>query len=325
MTNPIIAKVTRGTMVESIHRGAFCVADSSGTLALWAGDINIPVYPRSAVKAFQCVPLILSGAADRFSLTDEEIALCCSSHSGEPEHVRVAQSILAKSGSSEIHLECGAHLPSGKAAQFDVIRKGGDALPIHNNCSGKHAGMLALATHLGAQRTGYTTLHHEVQQRIASAIGELCEIDITIAPVGVDGCSVPNWAIPLRNIAQGFAKLTQESHIAGQRIIKAVRNNPFMIAGSKCFDTGVMRDIPQLFVKVGAEGVYCGCIPHAKLGFALKCDDGASRAAEVAIAGTLAKLDCWTIRETEILRGYATKDLKNWRKIDVGKTFSAIA
>lgn len=325
MTNPIIAEVTRGGTIESIHRGAFCVSRSMGTPILAAGGITTPVFPRSAIKAFQCVPLIESGAADRYNLTDEEIALCCASHTGEPEHIRVAQSILTKSDSSEVHLECGAHLPNGKIAQFNLIRSGGEALSIHNNCSGKHAGMLALATHLGAQRSGYSTLHHVVQKRIAATIAELCDVDIETAPVGIDGCSLPNWALPLNNLALGFARLTQDTHVAGQRIIKSVRDNPFMVAGSKCFDTDIMRDVPRLFVKVGAEGVYCGCIPHAKLGFALKCDDGAARAAEVAVAAMLTKLDCWTLEEKAILKRYAAKDMKNWRKIEVGKTNATIA
>ncbi len=319
MTNPVIAEVTRGTTVESVHRGAFCVSDAKGNLVASSGDINHPVFPRSAIKAFQCVPLIESGAADHYGLTDEEIALCCSSHNGEPEHVKVALNILSKSASTEDHLECGAHLPGGKAAQIDLIRSGGGARSIHNNCSGKHAGMLALATHLGAPRSGYTGLHHAVQRKIAETIAGLCETDIAAAPVGIDGCSVPNWAIPLKNLAQGFAKLTEEDHPAGQRIIKAARANPFMIAGSKSFDTNIMREIPRLFIKVGAEGVYCGCIPHAKLGFALKCDDGASRAAEVAIAAVLLRRKCWTEAERQTLAKFATDKLINWRKIEVGQ------
>ncbi len=128
---------------------------------------------------------------------------------------------------------------------------------------------------------------------------------------------------PIEKSCNGFAKLTNEKHIAGQRIIKAVRAHPFMVAGSKRFDTDIMKDIPRLFIKVGAEGVYCGCIPHAKLGFALKCDDGASRAAEVAIAAVLSKLDCWTEHEIKTLQRHTSEGMKNWRKIDVGETRAA--
>ncbi len=318
MINPVIAEVTRGGTVESRHRGTFIICDMEGNVKLSAGDTAKPVFPRSAIKSFQCMPLIESGAADRFALNDEEIAICCSSHHGEPDHVRVARAILKKCGAPESDLECGAHAPSARNAFIALIRAGGEPSSIHNNCSGKHSGMLALAEHLGAPHEGYTEIGHAVQQAVASVIERLCDVDLGTAAVGIDGCSVPNWAIPLRQLAIGFARMAQAECIAGQRIIAAVRANPFLIAGTKHFDTEVMQDVPRLFIKVGAEGVYCGCIPHAGLGFALKIDDGASRGAQVAIASALSKLDCWTEGERKALQLHSVETLSNWRKLQVG-------
>lgn len=314
--NPIIAEIWRGTMVESRHRGACVVSDHHGNHIFASGDIASPVYPRSAVKAFQCVPVIESGAADHFNLTEEEIALCCASHDGEPEHVRVASSMLQKIGLPEAAYECGAHLPSGKSAAHELIQQGHAPRSIHNNCSGKHAGMLALARQLRADSTGYVKKDHPVQKAIATTIATLCDADVESAPVAIDGCSVPTWALPLRSVAKGFARLTH--HNAGQRIIAAVRNHPLMVGGSTSFDTRLMTELPRLFIKVGAEGVYCGCIPHASLGFALKCDDGNVRAAEVAIASMLSILTCWTSAEVAILKSFSKREMKNWRGITVG-------
>lgn len=324
MTNPIIAEITRGTLVESTHRGAYGVSDASGRMIAEAGDITGPVFPRSAIKAFQCVPVIESGAADHFGLTDEEIALCCSSHNGEPEHVRVAQSILRKAGNSETLYECGAHWPSSSKAARDLARHAEAPGQVHNNCSGKHAGMLALARQLGVEPQDYIKQTHPVQKAIADVIAKLCDVNIAAAPVGIDGCSVPTWALPLKNQALGFARLAAPGHAAGRRIIQACRAHPFMVAGTGRFDTRIMQDIPRLFIKTGAEGVYCGCIPHAGLGFALKCDDGASRASEVAIAGVLARLDVWTGEERAALNRFATEELKNWRKMHVGDTRAVV-
>jgi L-asparaginase II len=319
MTNPIIAEVLRGKTVESRHRGAFVVVDLSGKRIRQSGDIDSPVFPRSAIKAFQCLPLIETGAAAHFKLTDEEIALCCSSHNGEAEHVRVARSILQKCGRDEADYECGAHMPSSKEATYQLVREGKQPAQVHNNCSGKHAGMLALASFLGAGSKDYVKAEHQVQKHVAQTLSEYCEVDIATAPMGIDGCSVPNWAIPLHKTALGFAKLSNSKNQAAARIIAAARLFPFMIAGTGRFDTKIMQGIPRLFIKVGAEGVFCGCIPHAGLGFALKCEDGATRGAEVAVAKMLSDLDIWTESENESLLSFTKEPMSNWRKISVGE------
>ena len=322
MPNPIIAEVTRGGIVESRHMGAYAVVNGEGKIVKSAGDFATPIFPRSAIKAFQCVPLIESGAADHFGFTEEEIALACSSHNGEPEHVRVARSMLQKARSGEEHYECGAHWPSEIHARHDVVRGGGEALQVHNNCSGKHAGMLALARQLGADSKDYVKIDHPVQQAVARTIAEYCDVDVGDLAWGIDGCSVPTWAYPLSNMALGFAKLTETP--TGKRIIAAVRKHPFMVAGTGRFDTKLMEAVPRVFVKTGAEGVYCGCIPHANIGIALKCDDGAGRAAETAMAALLASLDVWTAEEKATLQSFTHSDLTNWRKIHVGEVHAAM-
>jgi L-asparaginase II len=319
MINPIIAEVTRGGIVESRHRGAFVVMDRTGHVVSAEGGIAASVFPRSAIKAFQCLAMVESGAADRFGFIPEEIALACASHNGEPEHVRVARAMLDKVGLDESFYECGAHWPSNEPARITLIRGGQECRQVHNNCSGKHAGMLALARQLGADPKDYVTHDHPVQRAVARAIGKMCDVDLDQQVWGIDGCSVPTWAMPLKNMALGFARLCDPDFEAGKRIIEAVRAHPFMVAGTGDFDTLLMEAIPRVFVKTGAEGVYCGCIPHAGLGIALKCDDGASRASEVAMASVLAGLDVWTAAEKEILERFRHHELRNWRKLDVGE------
>lgn len=319
MTNPVIAEVTRGGVVESRHRGAVAVVNGAGATVLALGDVSAAIFPRSAIKAFQCLPVIESGAADHFGFTEEEIALCCSSHNGEAEHVRVARAILAKCGASEAHYECGAHWPLLEAAHHAAVRALPEPKQVHNNCSGKHAGMLALARQLGADPLGYVQHDHAVQRAIAAAMGKICDVDLDHAPWGVDGCSVPTWAVPLDHMALGFARLAAPDHAAGRRIIAAVRAHPFMVAGSERFDTEIMQAIPRLFCKVGAEGVYGAAIPHAGLGIALKVDDGQGRGAEVALAETLLRLDVWTDDERQSLMRFRHHPLSNWRKIAVGE------
>lgn len=319
MINPVIAEVTRGGIIESRHRGAFCVVDQTGHVISAEGGIAQPVFPRSAIKAFQCQAVLESGAADRFGFTDEEIALACASHQGEPDHVRVARSMLAKAGNDEHLYECGAHWPNDEHAHHAAVRDGTGCLAVHNNCSGKHAAMLALARQLGVDPAGYVKREHPVQRAVAAVLGKLCDCDPDQLACGIDGCSVPTWAIPIRALALGFARFCGPENVTGHRIIAAVRAHPFMVAGTGSFDTGLMTELPRVFVKTGAEGVYCGCVPHAGLGIALKCDDGAGRAAEVAMASVLESLDVWTAEEKAILHRFRHHELRNRRDLVIGE------
>ncbi len=320
--NPILAEILRGHAVESFHRGAFAISNAQGKIIQQQGDISRAIFPRSAIKAFQCVPLIESGAADYFDFDDEDIALACSSHNGEAEHLRVASSMLAKAGIDEAAYECGSQWPERMDDKSALIKAAQLPRAIHNNCSGKHAGMLAFAKHKGVPFADYVKRDHPVQQAVAKALDHYCKINTENAPCGIDGCSVPTWAMPLENLAQGFAKLFAQGNATGQRIAKAARAHPFLIAGSNRFDTKIMTAVPRLFIKVGAEGVFCGAIPHAALGFALKIDDGAIRGAEVAAANMLAKLDCWTPTEKAAIESFTKSSMSNWRKLEVGETRS---
>lgn len=324
MTDTPLAAVIRGGFVESRHLGAYAIVGPGDAVIRSQGDVERPVFPRSAIKALQCLAVIESGAAERFGFTDAEIALACASHGGEPEHVETARAMLAKSGLDAEALECGAHWPSDPAAARELARRGEMPCPLHNNCSGKHAGMLALALALGVSHHGYVGPGHAVQQRIAAILGALTGSDLAAAPRAVDGCSVPTWALPLHGLARAFHRFASGEGVpparaaAAQRIIAAVRAHPFMVAGSKRFCTDLMRAVPRAFVKTGAEGVFCGAVPHARLGIALKCDDGATRASETVMAAVLASLDVWTGEEHERLSALAEVPLKNWRKFEVG-------
>ncbi|QPC42033.1 asparaginase [Kaustia mangrovi] len=324
MVNPVTVEVTRGGIVESRHRGALAIVDSHGRLVAGLGDIEVPVFPRSAIKAFQALPLVENGAADAFGFTPAEIALACASHGGEPAHVETARGMLAKLGLDESALECGAHWPTWPKAARDLAHEGLEPGALHNNCSGKHAGMLAVARHAGVAHRGYVRRDHAVQRGIADVIADMCGAATLSAPCGTDGCSVPTWALPLGALARGFARLASGEGLsparaeAARRIVEAVRGNPFMVAGTRRFCTRLMEAVPRAFVKTGAEGVFCGAVPHAGLGLAVKCDDGASRAAEVTTAAALASLPVWSDGERRVLESFAAVELRNWNEIHVG-------
>lgn len=297
MVNPVVVKVTRGALVESRHRGALAVVDRGGSTTITIGDVSEPVYPRSAIKLMQALPLVESGAAERFGLTDAEIALTVSSHNGEPEHVAAARSILSKAGLSEAALECGPQWPARDEDRCALLSHGEPSRRIHNNCSGKHAGMLAAAVHLGLDPRGYVRRDHPLQARIRQTMAEMTGAALSDDRCGIDGCSVPTWAAPLEAWARAFARvatggdLPEERGRAVEWIRRAVASHPFMVAGSGRFCTRVMEATgPAAFVKTGAEGVFCAALPERGLGIALKIDDGASRASETLMAAVLGEL-----------------------------------
>lgn len=324
-SNPVLAELTRGDMTESIHRGAGVVVDVDGRVLLEKGDISRRVFPRSAIKALQAIPLVESGAAAKYGFTPEEIAMACSSHNGEPRHVKTVRSMLNKAGVGEVDLECGTHWPLLNSATRDLASKKLQPSNAHNNCSGKHAGMLATAKFLGENLSGYVLRAHPVQQRVASILSDFCDTNLETTVCGIDGCSVPTWAIALKHLALGLARFANSGNetgkyaSAGREIIAAVRATPFMVAGSDRFCTNIMNALPRLFVKTGAEGVFCGAIPHAGIGIAVKCDDGASRAAEVIFAQILSELDVWSISEQRILADFSTVEMRNRNGMIVGE------
>jgi L-asparaginase II len=324
MGNPVLVEVLRGTLVESRHRGSIAVSDADGGRVLSLGDMERPVYPRSAVKALQALPLVESGAADRFGLGPQELALACASHSGEPDHVATAARMLSLAGLDPSALKCGAHWPIHQPSAHALAREGGTAGAIHNNCSGKHAGFLCVACALDADRAGYTDPAHPVQRAVKAALGSLTGTAISQDVCAVDGCSVPTWAVPLSALALAFARfgsgvgLAPERAKAAARLRAACAAYPWHVAGTGRFCTEIMLRLgARVFVKTGAEGVYCAALPEQGLGIAVKCDDGAGRAAEVMMAATLARL-LPAGTERAALEPFVRPVLRNWNGIAVG-------
>jgi L-asparaginase II len=339
-TNPVLVEAWRGEIVESFHRGAYAVVDGAGGLAASAGDIDRPVYPRSAIKLLQALPLMESGAAERFGLSDAELALACASHEGEPEHARTAASALAKAGLDGTVLECGVHPPYSEAARLALARAGEAPSALHNNCSGKHAGFACLGCMLAGARdvrgflAGYISPTHAVMREVGAAIESATGTRLADAPSAVDGCSIPTYGIALRRLAHAFARmasgqgLTPGRAAAAQRLRAAVARQPFMVGGTDRFDTRVMALFGErVFCNVGAEGVYCAALPQAGLGIALKMDDGNNaRACEVAMAALLRALvpQC-SDDEAALLAALSNVTLRNWRGIEVGRLCSNAA
>src|SRR5579862_151314 len=324
MNDPILVEVWRGPLVESRHRGAVAVADADGKLVLSLGDIEMPVFPRSAAKALQALALVEIGAADRYGLGDEELALACASHSGEPAHVEGVARMLAKAGLDPSALACGAHWPASQAAAF-ALAKSGTPLALHNNCSGKHAGFLCLACLMRVDHAGYWRPEHPVQQKVRSVLEDLSGTSLRPEQCAVDGCSVPTWAIPLKNLAHAFAKFGSGHGLPGERVDAATRlraacaQNPWYVAGTGRFCTEIMKLLgARAFVKTGAEGVYCGAMPELGLGVAIKCDDGAGRAAEAVMAAIIARFLPLQPAERASLARFLTPTLRNWNGIEVG-------
>jgi L-asparaginase II len=297
MTNPVLVEVTRGERVESRHRGAVVVVDARGKRLLAIGEVEEPVYPRSAVKAIQALPLVESGAADAFGFHARELALAQASHGGQPEQVAGVSAMLSAVGLDETALECGAHAPSHGPSAADLIRRGKAPSQLHNNCSGKHANFLALARHLGHDHRGYVGSGHPVQVIVGEALESL-----TGAPHGqenraVDGCSIPTYAVPLASLALGFARLgtgiglARRRADAARRIYEAAVSEPFYVAGGGRLCTDLMAALRgAALIKTGAEGVFCAAFAALGLGVALKIDDGAGRAAEAIMAAVIVRL-----------------------------------
>jgi len=325
MQDPVLVEVTRGGRVESRHVGSFAVVDADGGILLSAGDIERPVFPRSAVKVIQALPLVESGAADRFGLDQEALAIACASHGGEPRHVATAARMLQAAGRDAGTLECGAHWPSHAAAARALACEGGTPGPLHNNCSGKHAGFVCLSCGIGADPRGYINPEHPVQREVKAALEDVTRTPLPEGSHGIDGCSIPTYAIPLRALAHGFARigtgqgLAPERAAAAKRLREAVAAHPFMVAGTDRFDTAAMSALgTRAFTKTGAEGVYCAALPELGLGVALKCGDGAGRAAEVVMAALLRRLLPLNDREDAAIAPFAAPELRNWNGILVG-------
>lgn len=286
----IVAKVFRGETLESVHRGHLVVMTGDGKIIHTLGDPELVTYFRSAAKPFQALPMIVSGAADHFGFTDDEIGMACASHSGEHFHVEVVARMLGKIGCTEAELKCGTHLPFNEAEANRLLRSGEHATPLQNNCSGKHTGMLAFAEHIGADLKSYDAIDNPIQQEILKTVAAFAELPLGEVRIGIDGCTAPNFAMPLSAMARCFANLINPADAFGEdvksacrRIVAAMRDHPRLIGGTERLDTLIMEAAPgEVISKVGAEGVWLAAVlPNEKftngLAIALKIDDGDDR------------------------------------------------
>ncbi len=329
MQAEILAKVIRGETVESIHRGHLVVVSGAGETLFALGNPETVTFWRSSAKSIQAVPFLKNAAAEAFEFSEKEIALACGSHSGEEIHVRVAAQMLEKIGLSEADLRCGVHLPFDEKRAEEMIRSGEQPNQLHNNCSGKHAAMLALAKHTGADLQTYDSPEHPVQQAILDCVAEFSDVPRDEIKIGIDGCAAPNFALPIRAMALSFARLVlppvsfnDETKEACRRIVSATVSHPEMIGGSGRLDTLIMRAAGgKLVSKIGAEGVYsAGVLPSAQyktgLGIAFKIEDGDDkRARAVVLIELLRQLD---IFDAEILKEFSPLAIKNRRGDTVG-------
>jgi L-asparaginase II len=325
MTDPVLVEVTRGGLLESCHRAAVAVVDADDASVLTMGDVARPVFPRSAVKALQALPLVELGGADQYGLGEPELALAAGSHAGERDHIVVVERMLAGCGLDARALACGAHWPLDPASAQALVRAGLGPSAIHNNCSGKHAGFLCLARGLRLDHLGYVNPNHPVQREVRAALESLTASSLDEPVTAIDGCSVPTWAIPLRNLAYGFARfgtgrgLEPKRAHAAVRIRTACAANPFFVAGTGRFPTKMMEHFRErVFVKPGAEGVLCAALPQQGLGIALKCDDGAARGAEVIMAALISRLLPFNVADRAVLDRFIWPVVRNWNDLEVG-------
>ncbi len=326
--NPVIAELVRFPRLESSHTGAWAVADPDGRIVASGGDIDRGIFPRSAVKAFQAIPLLVGGGAERAGFTPPELALACASHDGSALHAGTARGMLEKIGLDMRALECGTHWPSSRAAAHALVAAGEQPCALHNNCSGKHAGFLASAVAAGITPGGYVRPDHPILQRVTATLAEITGVRLEAENRGTDGCAIPTFAIPLRALATGFARFGSGRHLpadfalAAATLREAVAAHPLLVGGAEKFDTEIASGLgARAFVKVGAEGVYCGAIPERGLGFALKCDDGAVRAAEAACAALLRGM----LGPSPLLDRLAEPKVRNWNGDLVGQLRGCVA
>lgn len=329
-----LVEVRRGAITESRHRGHIAVVSGDGLVVSYAGAPNTVTYLRSSAKPFQAIPLLASGAAERFGFTDQEVALACGSHSGEPIHTEIAARMLKKAGVEESALKCGIHEPYSTVAAQALRDKCEQPTVLHNNCSGKHAAMLALAKHLGAPIETYDVPENPIQLEIARVVSLFSEMPVEDLSVGTDGCGVPVFGISLRAMALAYVRLVSppadfEKPVrdACERIVKAMTKYPELIGGtSERLDTEIMRAAPGAIIsKVGAEGVYtAGVLPCEDwpkgLGLALKIEDGDDRRARpTVVIETLRQLGILRDASLDHVARYAFFPVNNRRGEIVGE------
>lgn len=311
-THQFRVDVTRGDLVESTHSVAACAVNARGDVLFEAGRTDAPVFLRSTAKPFIAAAAIAAGVRERFELTMPEIAVMAASHSGEPFHVEAVRSILEKIGMDESALHCGVHLPYNERAAHALLRAGEAPSPLHNNCSGKHAGILALALAIGADPATYLDLDNPAQQAILAFCARMSDDDAAAWPLGVDGCGIPVYATSLRKAALAFARfaslegIDERDAMALLVVRDAMVSYPAYVSGTGEFDSELMRvGAGAIACKVGAEGVHGVAVIPRGIGYASKVADGASRGRGPSTMAALARLGALSDAQREELAAFA--------------------
>jgi L-asparaginase II len=327
----MIVRVTRGALTESEHEVAACVADAGGAVVFATGDVERPVFLRSSAKPFIAAAVVASGAAERFGFDDRELAVACASHNGEAFHVAAVRSMLAKAGLDESALRCGAHPPSYEPAADALARAGERPAAVHNNCSGKHAAILAMCAHLGFDLAGYRDPAHPAQRRILALCARLADTTAGALPLAIDGCGIPVYAVSLRAAARSFARFARpageepEDARALERVAAAMRAEPLYVAGTSRFDSALVAATGgRVLGKAGAEGVHGDAFAREGLGLVLKVADGARRAAAPAALAIAGRLGLLARDEIERLAEFASPDVRNVNGMAVGRVEAVV-
>ena len=324
-----LAFVTRGDAVDSLHFGSIAVVDRHGRLLCSAGRPGLMTMTRSALKPFQAMPFVAGGGVPRFGYSPAQTAMLCASHSGEPRHVEAAADMLARAGNSANDLQCGAHEP-----RFHEQR--GEApppppySPLANNCSGKHSGMLAYCVQCGLPKASYLDYDHPLQQAIRGSVAHFTSTPEADLVAGIDGCSAPNYAVPLERLALAFARLASRHDDAvygraPQILADAMTAHPEMVSGEGRSDLALMRAGRGDWVaKIGAEGVQGIGLRGAGIGIAIKVADGNKRVLRPVIAAVLDQLQLIDARSRAELAGWFAPVLRNHRGIATGKILASV-
>lgn len=330
-----LVEVTRGHIIEATHFGSVVVCNNHGEILFNLGDPELITYMRSTAKPLQVLALIEDPASQAFQFSDEEIAIMCASHSGADRHVAVLEVLQKKLGISQNDLQCGMHLPFDRITSNQIIRGEAQNSSLRHNCSGKHSGMLALAGISEASKENYLDPKSPTQQLILQTCGEMFDYPATQFEMGVDGCSAPVFAVPMRNAARAYALLCQPDPLyeqrasACQRITHAMMIHPFLVAGAERFDTALMEALPgKVIAKTGAEGYFgVGVMPNAiyphspAMGIMVKISDGdpKDRARSIVLVNLLRHLGLITQENNTLLTDYDNRSITNWRNIAVGE------
>ena len=320
--NPVLVHIMRGEVLESFHRGVICVVNESGDVLYSAGDINQVCYPRSAMKYFQHLPLLLSSSFGSLNLSKQDIALMCASHNGEPIHSKGSEAILAKIDLHASDLQCGIQDPNLRSDRIQMIKNQEEPTALHNNCSGKHAGFLAYCKAEGLPIETYLEPTHPLHIEIKKWVSTFYECEPDDMLVGIDGCSAPIFSATVKQQAIGFKNLSTPEQIGDDNLVSAcqllldsIKENPYLIAGNKRYCTELMQATKgRIIGKTGADGVYSAVIPHLKIGISIKIDDGTMGPQYTVMQELLTQLGLLSKEEQAHLENYHHHINKNWNK-----------